>query len=658
MKDVDPNWLLGSLYPDFIVGGEDGCAVSDALPAGHYWVRELTAPEGYVVSTKIYGGKDGLKIGAAVESVTVTADENVKPKPRYVYIYKQSCGSGAAVTGAVLVLSNAAGDQVDTWTTAEEPHRLKNLPDGVYTLTETKTPAEQGYVMAAPVTFTIRDGLVDGTGENVVMEDDYTKLDISKTDIATGEELPGAHLVLKDADGNVVDDFVSTDQPHRIEQIAPGRYTLTEMSAPEGYVISETAAFEVKSTGEVQKVTMKDDYTKLEISKTDIATGEELPGAHLVLKDADGNVVDDFVSTDQPHRIERIAPGRYTLTETSAPEGYVITEAVKFEVGQIADVQKVEMKDDYTKLDISKTDITTGEELPGAHLTILDQDGNTVEEFVSGSEPHRIERIAPGSYTLIETSAPDGYVITEAVKFDVEQIADVQKVEMKDDYTKLDISKTDITTGEELPGAHLVLKDADGNVVDDFISTDQPHRIERIAPGTYTLTETSAPEGYIIAETVTFDVEQIADVQKVEMKDDYTKLDISKTDITTGEELPGAHLVLKDADGNVVDDFISTDQPYRIERIAPGSYTLTETAAPSGYLESASVDFTVTATGEIQKVSMKDAPVPETPSPQNQVKVLGITDSSPVIGAALIGGGILLLAALVFAVRKFFDRNK
>lgn len=162
-----------------------------------------------------------------------------------------------------------------------------------------------------------------------------TEVQISKIDATTGEELPGATLTVKDSDGNEKDTWVSSTEVHVIKGLKPGKYTLTEEIAPEGYELStETITFEVKADGTVTKVTMKnkpEDKKYIYISKQDITTGEELAGAHLELKDEDGNLIEAWVSQDIPHIIEKLDPGKYYLTEVIAPDGYELsTETVEF----------------------------------------------------------------------------------------------------------------------------------------------------------------------------------------------------------------------------------------------------------------------------------------------------------------------------------------
>lgn len=163
-----------------------------------------------------------------------------------------------------------------------------------------------------------------------------TEVQISKVDATTNKELPGATLTVKDANGKVIETWVSTEEVHIIKGLKPGKYTLTEEIAPEGYILStETITFEIKSDGTVTKVVMKnyleDQPVPIYISKQDITTGEELPGAHLELKNEKGELIAAWVSTDEPKIIEGLEPGKYILSEILAPEGYDLNkETVEF----------------------------------------------------------------------------------------------------------------------------------------------------------------------------------------------------------------------------------------------------------------------------------------------------------------------------------------
>ena len=378
----------------------------------------------------------------------------------------------------------------------------------------------------------------DGFSQTVTMLDAPTRVKISKADITTHEEVPGATLRVLDKDGNVVDEWVSEDTPHYMEAVlvAGETYTLEETLVPDnsGYVPANAIQFTVEDNGKVQHVIMQDDYTKVQISKTDIATGKEISGAKLKITDADGKTVAEWVTDGTPHYIERIPMGTYTLTETVAPieQGYVRAESVTFEVGPTENIQRVEMKDDFTKVEIFKADMTDGHELPGAKLKITDASGNSIAEWETNGQPHRIERLKPGDYTLTETAAPAGYLLSEEVHFTVQETGEIQKVTMYDAPAySLILTKRDIATNAKLADARLTIRDAYGTTIDRWTTTDGDHAI-RVLPErsaakdphknllllsdetsehVYTMVEELAPNGYLVAESITFKVMQMND---------------------------------------------------------------------------------------------------------------------------------------------------
>ena len=353
------------------------------------------------------------------------------------------------------------------------------------------------------------------------------------------------------------------------------------------------------------------------------------------------------------HKDASTNSGKYIVREIRAPLGYYVNEEpmeVTFTYdGQAVQVLESTCTDKPTEMWVSKRDLTNDEELPGATLTIQDMDGNIVESWVSTNTPHRVTGLHLGdAYTLTETRPADGYALADDITFRLLQKADengndLQEAEvyylttknflfwtwddwkllddatviMKDDITKVQISKVDIATGKELPGAELTITDKDGKEIDRWVSTDTPHYIEKLPAGAYTLTEITAPDGYAFAENVAFTVLPTGEVQKFEMLDDVIKVEISKVDITTNKELPGAELIITNKDGKEIDRWVSTDKPHYIEKLPAGEYTLTEITAPDGYDIAESIRFTVLPTGEVQTVVMKDARTPErTPQPE------------------------------------------
>ena len=217
---------------------------------------------------------------------------------------------------------------------------------------------------------------------------------------------------------------VKVDATAKVNKIY--RYTSNDSAYQDvGIMMSDTE----KLTDSIKINLVEDETFKVNIIKKDSATGEPLAGATLVLKDSNGKVIDTWVTTTKPHTIDELEPGVYSITETKAPKGYVLnTKPINFTLVSGGDTEKTisvyntkeEVKTGTVK--ISKQDITTKKELPGATLTIKDANGEVVATWVSTNEPHYVTGLTPGKYTLIETTSPDGYGLSdEIIEFSIDE---------------------------------------------------------------------------------------------------------------------------------------------------------------------------------------------------------------------------------------------
>ena len=575
---VKADTLLGKA-----VSGEDGKAVfTQDLPFGEYYIKELAAPDGYVSSDEVLEVKAEYQ-GQDVKVVQLSSV--FKNQPTKVVVSKSDLTTGVELSGATLTVLDKNGNVVDTWKSVKgEQHLIERLAVGEnYTLREEMAP--YGYLKAEEITFTIED---TGEIQKVEMKDDVPTgtIIINKNgeflDKVTALDSVGGwikHLFqyvtgslkdvtfevyaledVKSADGESEDYYkkdelvatITTDDTGiaKISGLPLGKYYVKEKATEDGFVLDNEAR-EIDLTYRDQdtaEVTYSADWqnnrqkAEVEVVKKEKDSDRVLEGAvfALCVKDditgADGKVilkadtVIEELATDKEGKLTFTADlpigFAYYIKETSPAPGFAMTDETQeftFEYGG-AEKEKVSyaftFEDEPTVIEITKTSLTDGKELEGAKLQVTDESGKVVDSWTSGKEAHIIKELVVGQkYTLTETKPADGYVTAESITFTVEDTAKPQKIEMKDDVTKVEISKTDIS-GKELPGAKLTILDKDGKTVESWTSEEKPHYIEMLPIGEYTLREESAPDGYLVAEDVKFTVEDTGEIQKVVMKDE------------------------------------------------------------------------------------------------------------------------------------------
>ena len=580
-----------------------------------YTLHEAAAPTGYYTAEdmEFTVGKDTVSIGM-VDNAT------------WAGIFKTD-DKGHDVIGAVLQVKDTAGTVIEEWTTDGTRHELRAVlnPDETYILHEVSAP--EGYFLSEDIEFK--------AGDRVIMEDvKQTGLTVGKlSDIqkqTAGQNLiflPGAKLQIIDKDGNVLDEWTTENAQHQISKVlTPGEtYTLHEVSAPDGYCVAEDIHFTLNDKGEFVKsddyesgemwIRMYDLATKIEIQKVD-ENGKPLSGAALqiIATDADGKetLVDSWITDGSVHQIygKLIAGQTYILREASAPKGYAKAADQQFTVGTDGKVQNITMQDVATKVGIDKVD-EDGKPLSGAVLQLLDAAGTEIDQWTTDGTTHRMDAIltAGAEYTLHEVSAPDGYCIAADQKFTVNADGSLTSVKLTNLSTKVQISKTTITGDTELEGAKLEVRDLSGNALDSWTSGKEAHMItaKLTAGQTYVLHETAAPNGYVVSNDIEFTVNADGTVTKVIMKDDTTKVEISKK-AENGLPLSGAKMQLLDKDGKEVDAWTTDGKAHTLtaKLTAGATYTLHEVSAPAGYCVAADQTIVVGTDGKLQSFTMTD----------------------------------------------------
>lgn len=429
---------------------------------------------------------------------------------------------------------------------------LSNIPLGKYILTEVTQPDgtvkndkkyEVNFIQG-------NDRSTKVFKQEIKIENLTTKVSVSKQAVTGQNELAGAQLQITDKSGNVIDSWTSTDKQHTIEGLTAGEtYTLTETIAPDGYVRASSIDFVVNKDNKVKTVKMIDKIVSM--TKVDMG-GKEVEGAKMTVTDESGKVVDAWTSGKEAHHIKGLDAGKtYVLHEDTAPAGYAKATDITFTVKDDNKNQSVSMTD--KQVAVKKVDMC-GTAVEGAELTVYDKNGKEVDKWtVDKTGSHYVNNLQVGeSYTVKETKVPDGYVKAADYSFTVTDDGKNQTETIVDKQVK--ISKTDLG-GKELEGAKLTVKDGDGKVVDSWTSGKTTHYVTGLEVGkTYTLSEDTAPLGYVKSTDVKFTVSDDGVDQKVTMVD--TVEAVEKVD-EDGKAVTGAVMEIRNSKDEVVDTWTS-----------------------------------------------------------------------------------------------------
>lgn len=573
---VHPDGNTSILYKEnelveMLITDELGQATVSGLYLGSYYLKEMKAPTGYVLS------EEEIDVILEYEGQTVLVvakDITCSDMPVTVEFQKVDKDTQKNIAGAKLCLLDENETILESWiTNTEENHVVKGLEIGKsYILREESAP--YGYLKAEEIRFIIKD---TEEVQTIVMED----------------AVPTGAIIL-----NKYGELLNTVDPVKAN----------------GGLISYLFGY-IK--GNLQGVTFEL-YADEDIFRID--------GEQILYKK--GDLVATLVTDEKGiASVSDLPLGNYFLVETETADGYVMDSTpILIELTyQNQDTEiiyagfGVENARQRIKATVTKSDAVTGERLEGvvfglyAREDILNavnqvilQADTLIETAVTNEKgiAEFLSDLPLGSYYVKEIQAKEGYALSkERFEFVAEyQGSKIEVVEIHAEFinhpTKVRITKTDSSGQNNLFGAELSLFNSEGEVIERWVSTEKGHVIERLPIGSYTLREEKAPFGYVIAQDILFEVEDTEEIQEVIMKDDTAKgkIFLYKTDRGTGEPLEGVEFEIRSADGTVLETLVTDEngfaesREYEIGRYENGEfaehvkYYLVETKALDGYV--------------------------------------------------------------------------
>lgn len=550
-----------------------------------YYLQEVKTIDGCVLDSKKY---DVTFKQTDTKTQLYSKTFNIENKTTHFEFNKTDITGDKEVAGATLTIKDDQGNVVDEWISNDKAHSIEGLIVGkTYTLTETITAND--YVKATDIIFTVKNS---SELETVTMKD--KQVAFSKTDITGENEIEGATITVSEKQsGKVVDEWVSEKKKHLINGLEEGKsYILSEKISPEEFVKSSDIEFTVTKEKINQKIIMKD--KQVSISKSTVSDKEVVGALMQIIDEGGNVVDEWTSEGKVHFANNLEEGKSYILHEDLSPLGLNLANDIEFEVTYDKENQKVEMIDTINDVSKVKEDgkQLKGAELTvvsnktkqivdrwttGQHIfdvtedmqsqikenkkvegMYIDEDDSTITYSISknkdrddyrlifvkdgtttyanidlnGDETsHMTEGLIAGEeYVLRETKTPNGYATSKEQTFKAEKNKDISLI-MIDEDIKVQISKQDITNKKEIEGAKLKVVDKDGNTIDEWTSKKEPHMIKNLNVGeSYTLIEETAPQGYKIAESIDFKIEDTGAIQHVVMYDEHLPVKVKTGD--------------------------------------------------------------------------------------------------------------------------------
>ncbi|MBQ9298819.1 MAG: hypothetical protein IJ223_07365 [Clostridia bacterium] len=590
--------IIAPTYEIITTDSEGNAYTENKLPYGKYIVKETKTPEDYETSAdftfSITDDETEIKEIAKKTKHIVVNNEQLEA---YIKLIKKDKNTGKQVT-----LSSATFE-------------IKATED-IYDRATKRILFEKGESISQKIGSTTYTSFTTNADNIVVPDNSYNSKNDNKGEVTTPLKLPvGSYEIVEIG---VPDGFLKSDESIKFEIKNIKDY---DTDNNEDF-IKEIVIKNEQPTGiiELEKsVALREDVDTSFVDISDLSNIEfKLYAKEDIIDKVDGSKIYEKGQEIEKYNLTKegkltitnLPIGIYEIAESKTLNGLVLNKTkfeVKFEQEDLTTKvynRDLNISNDTTLIEISKTDITGDKELEGARLSVLDEEGNIIDTWISSDKSHKIEGLVVGKeYTLKEEIAPEGYLVATDISFIVEETNKIQKVTMKDKMVSM--TKTDIG-GNEIEGAKIQIIDKEGNIVDEWVSTKEAHKIKNLIENeTYILHEEIAPEGFVKATDTTFKVTDEKEDQHIELINKI--VEISKIDLTSGEELEGAELEVTDEDGNLIDKWTSTKEAHKVKGLEEGkTYILKELISPNGYDIAEEIKFVVSTKKSTQKIIMGD----------------------------------------------------
>ncbi len=614
-------------YVGTFTTGADGKARLGDLPLGKYFATEVKAPSGVYIEEVEYDFEftyQNMTTPIIISSLDVMNQRQLV-KVNLTKVGEQRDGSYDVLSGVTfglfnkeeIELSNGVILPANTLIQTQFTNELGELTF------ETLLPVGTFYVKEVAVAdeYVLSDEKFEFTYDGTIQDQAILEIEINNGEVISNELVRGGfELTKKSETGDVLEgvEFTlysqfkenlgtfTTDKNGKIkvDDLIYGNYMLLETKSANGHqLLKEPIFFSIQKNKEVIELTAVNKLTVTEILKVD-ENGNPLVGATLQILDLEGNVIEEWISTNKPHQILGLKHQKYILDEVAAPSGYrLMDKPIEFEVTDSTETLVLQAVNQPTRVEINKYD-PSGNKLFGAIMQIIDKEtGEILHEWRTTDETKVFEKLPHKTLILREITAPAGFF-----------------------------------------GAIMQIIDKEtGEILHEWRTTDETKVFEKLPHKTLILREITAPAGFRKILDIEFTITDENKVHVFEVVDELTLTTIHKVD-PYGNQIEGARLgVYKIENGEeiFITEFVTGKFSTDLKGLKPGQYVLRELKEPKGYLKAKDVPFTVTDTHEVVHVTMVD-------EFDRTVPTTGFNDVLPMIA----GVGLVSVGTILYLKRK------